>query len=179
MKRLLLLLAILFCWVGCEKEPTPVLVSVVTGEATDITTNSALVQVSMDENDRIDEIGVLCSADSLFQVSTIKNSTQDLTNTTYRFSLSNLAAGTKYFYRAYATSKSSSIYGSTKSFQTKEIELTTSLDNIGVSDESKTYPVEIRSNTEWKAVSNQEWCTVSPEMGTGRDSIYIHVQEGG
>ena len=177
MKRLLLLLAILFCWVGCEEEPTPVLVSVVTGEATDITTNSASVQVSMDENDRIDEIGVLCSADSLFQVSTIKNSTQDLTNTTYRFSLSNLAAGTKYFYRAYATSKSSSIYGSTKSFQTKEIELTTSLDNIGVSDESKTYPVEIRSNTEWKAVSNQEWCTVSPEMGTGRDSIYIHVQE--
>lgn len=177
MKRLLLLLAILFCWVGCEEEPTPVLVSVVTGEATDITTNSASVQVSMDKNDRIDEIGVLCSADSLFQVSTIKNSTQDLTNTTYRFSLSNLTAGTKYFYRAYATSKSSSIYGSTKSFQTKEIELTTSLDNIGVSDESKTYPVEIRSNTEWKAVSNQEWCTVSPEMGTGRDSIYIHVQE--
>ena len=69
MKRLLLLLAILFCWVGCEEEPTPVLVSVVTGEATDITTNSASVQVSMDENDRIDEIGVLCSADSLFQVS--------------------------------------------------------------------------------------------------------------
>ena len=176
MKQFLHLLTILLLLAGCEKEPKPVLVSVTTGEATAITTNSASVQVSMDENDIINEIGVLCSADSLFNTNTIKNSTQDLTNTTYRFALSNLSAGTKYYYRAYAASESSSIYGSTKSFQTKEIELSTSIDNIGITESAKTYPVEIRSNTEWKAVTNQEWCTVSPESGTGRDSIYINVQ---
>lgn len=43
---------------GCEKELQPVQIAVSTGDATNITTNSASIQVSMDKNDLINEIGV-------------------------------------------------------------------------------------------------------------------------
>ena len=65
---------------GCEKELQPVQIAVSTGDATNITTNSASIQVSMDKNDLINEIGVFCSTDSLFNSNTVnKSSIQTIT----------------------------------------------------------------------------------------------------
>lgn len=115
---------------GCEKEPTPIQIAVSTEDATNITTNSASILVSMDKNNIIDETGVLYSTDSLFKSSSINKSyTQEITSTKFNFLLSNLSAGTKYFYKAYASGKSNSVYGVTKSFVTEQIQF-----NINIPD---------------------------------------------
>lgn len=163
---------------GCEKEPSPIQIAVSTGDATNITTNSASIQVSMDKNDIINETGVLCSTDSLFISSTInKSSTQEITSTKFNFLLSNLSSGTKYFYKAYASGKSNSIYGVTKSFMTEQIQLSTSLDNIEANDKESTYKIKISSNSEWTVSSNQNWCGVSPITGSMQDSLSITIKE--
>lgn len=176
MKHILYIFSLLLL-LGCEDDPTPIEVAVSTGDVTNIMTNSASVQVSMDKNDIIDEIGVLCSTDSVFNTSTIKSSTQEITGTRFIFQLSNLTAGSKYFYKAYAYGKSNSIYGITKSFMTEQLQLSTSVNDIEADDKESTYRVEIRSNTDWSTSSNQSWCEVSPDAGTQRDSINIKLKE--
>ena len=159
---------------GCEKELQPVQIAVSTGDATNITTNSASIQVSMDKNDLINEIGVFCSTDSLFNSNTVnKSSIQTITGTHFNFQLSNLSDGTKYFYKAYASGKSNSIYGITKSFTTEQLQLSTSINNIEAGDLENTYSVKINSNTDWHASSNQNWCEVSPNTGTTNSTINI------
>lgn len=159
---------------GCEKELQPVQIAVSTGDATNITTNSASIQVGMDKNDLINEIGVFCSTDSLFNSNTVnKSSTQTITGTHFNFQLSNLSDGTKYFYKAYASGKSNSIYGITKSFTTEQLQLSTSINNIEAGDLENTYSVKINSNTDWHASSNQNWCEVSPNTGTTNSTINI------
>lgn len=171
-----IILALLF--LGCEKEPTPTEIAVSTGEATLITTNSASIQVSMDKNEIIDEIGVLCSTDSLFKSNTInKSCTQEIKDTKFNFLLSNLSSGTKYFYKAYASDKSNSVYGVTKSFTTEQIQLSTSVDNIEANDKESTYKIKISSNSEWTVSSNQNWCGVSPITGSMQDSLSITIKK--
>lgn len=171
-----IILALLF--LGCEKEPTPTEIAVSTGEATLITTNSASIQVSMDKNDIIDEIGVLCSTDSLFKSNTInKSCTQEINDTKFNFLLSNLSSGTKYFYKAYASGKSNSVYGVTKYFTTEQIQLSTSVDNIEANDKESTYKIKVSSNSEWAVSSNQNWCGVSPITGSKQDSLSITIKE--
>lgn len=171
-----IILALLF--LGCEKEPTPTEIAVSTGEATLITTNSASIQVSMDKNDIIDETGVLCSTDSLFKSNTInKSCTQEINDTKFNFLLSNLSSGTKYFYKAYASGKSNSVYGVTKYFTTEQIQLSTSVDNIEANDKESTYKIKVSSNSEWAVSSNQNWCGVSPITGSKQDSLSITIKE--
>ena len=159
---------------GCEKELQPVQIAVSTGDATNITTNSASIQVGMDKNDLINEIGVFCSTDSLFNSNTVnKSSIQTITGTHFNFQLSNLSDGTKYFYKAYASGKSNSIYGITKSFTTEQLQLSTSINNIEAGDLENTYSVKINSNTDWHASSNQNWCEVSSNTGTTNSTINI------
>ncbi|MBP3517171.1 MAG: hypothetical protein J6K31_01945 [Parabacteroides sp.] len=173
MKQILYIFSVLLL-LGCEKELQPVQIAVSTGDATNITTNSASIQVSMDKNDLIDEIGVFCSTDSLFNSNTVnKSSTQTITGTHFNFQLSNLSDGTKYFYKAYASGKSNSIYGITKSFTTEQLQLSTSINNIEAGDQENTYSVKINSNTGWYASSNQSWCEVSPNTGTTNNTINI------
>ncbi|WP_293666670.1 BACON domain-containing carbohydrate-binding protein [uncultured Parabacteroides sp.] len=177
MKQILYIFSLLLLW-GCEDEPTPMQIAVSTGNATNITTNSASIQVSMDKNDIINEIGVFCSTDSLFNSSTVnKSSTQEITGTEFNFQLSNLSAGTKYFYKAYASGKSNSIYGITKSFMTEQVLLSTSVNNIEASDKESIYKVEVRSNADWRTSSDQSWCEVSPDAGIQKDSINIKLKE--
>lgn len=176
MKHILCIFSLLFLF-GCEKEPNPVQIAVSTEDATHITTNSASVQVSMDPNDIINEVGVYCSTDSLFNSSTVnKSSTQEITGTTFNFQLSNLSAGTQYFYKAYASGKSNSIYGLTKSFMTEKIQLTTSIDSISANDKEGTYKVEVLSNTDWRVSSDQNWCVVSPDAGNKQGTISLQLQ---
>ena len=173
MKQILYIFSVLFL-LGCEKELQPVQIAVSTGDATNITTNSASIQVGMDKNDLINEIGVFCSTDSLFNSNTVnKSSTQTITGTHFNFQLSNLSDGTKYFYKAYASGKSNSIYGITKSFTTEQLQLSTSINNIEAGDQENTYSVKINSNTDWHASSNQNWCEVSPNTGTANNTINI------
>lgn len=173
MKQILYIFSVLFL-LGCEKELQPVQIAVSTGDATNITTNSASIQVGMDKNDLINEIGVFCSTDSLFNSNTVnKSSTQTITGTHFNFQLSNLSDGTKYFYKAYASGKSNSIYGITKSFTTEQLQLSTSINNIEAGDLENTYSVKINSNTDWHASSNQNWCEVSPNTGTTNSTINI------
>lgn len=173
MKQILYIFSVLFL-LGCEKELQPVQIAVSTGDATNITTNSASIQVSMDKNDLINEIGVFCSTDSLFNSNTVnKSSIQTITGTHFNFQLSNLSDGTKYFYKAYASGKSNSIYGITKSFTTEQLQLSTSINNIEAGDLENTYSVKINSNTDWHASSNQNWCEVSPNTGTTNSTINI------
>ena len=176
MRQTLYIFSLLFL-LGCEKELQPVQIAVSTGDATNITTNSASIQVSMDKNDLINEIGVLCSTDSLFNSNTVnKSSTQTITGTNFNFQLSNLSDGTKYFYKAYASGKSNSIYGITKSFMTEQLQLSTSINNIEAGDQEDTYTVKINSNTDWHASSNQSWCKVSPNTGTSNSNISILLE---
>lgn len=176
MKHILCIFSLLFLF-GCEKEPNPVQIAVSTEDATHITTNSASVQVSMDPNDIINEVGVYCSTDSLFNSSTVnKSSTQEIIGTTFNFQLSNLSAGTQYFYKAYASGKSNSIYGLTKSFMTEKIQLTTSIDSISANDKEGTYKVEVLSNTDWSVSSDQNWCVVSPDAGSKQGTISLQLQ---
>lgn len=176
MKHILYVFSLLLL-LGCEKEPDPVQIAVSTENATHITTNSASVQVSMDPNEIIDEVGVLCCTDSLFNSSTVnKSSTQEITGTTFSFQLSNLSAGTQYFYKAYASGKSHSIYGLTKSFMTEKIQLSTSVDSIRANDKEGTYKVEVQSNTDWSVSSDQDWCIVSPETGSKQGTISLQLE---
>lgn len=176
MRQTLYIFSLLFL-LGCEKELQPVQIAVSTGDATNITTNSASIQVSMDKNDLINEIGVLCSTDSLFNSNTVnKSSTQTITGTNFNFQLSNLSDGTKYFYKAYASGKSNSIYGITKSFMTEQLQLSTSINNIEAGDQEDTYTVKINSNTDWHASSNQSWCKVSSNTGTSNSNISILLE---
>lgn len=117
MKQALYLLFCLCFILGCEKEPSPIQISISTGSVTDVTPRSVFVQVSIDHQEMVDEVGVLYCTDSLF-TNPIKNCIQDVSGSTYSFKLSNLSSGTRYYYKAYIYGKSHTIYSGIYSFIT-------------------------------------------------------------
>lgn len=145
------------------KEP-----EVKTGDATDITTNSAALHGSLSNLDTKITAGIIVSTSSnLTYENHEKLGEWELGNSEYCYQLKNLYSSTKYYYRAFAYYNDKYYYGDVKSFVTKAPEYNISVNptslNFDYSSGSKS--ISITSNTDWTAKSSASWLTVSKTSG--------------
>ena len=95
---------------------------VATGEATDITKNSAgLSGMLIDSGDQpLREMGIVWGTHERPTVGDNKVEVEDLRQTTFTVTAIGLKASTDYHYRAYAVSNAGTVYGDDKTFRTAE-----------------------------------------------------------
>ena len=113
-KTSLFLLAVILFISGCKKKET---VKLYTDEATQITSNSAVVSGEVRSDVRLDELGVCYGTSANPTVDDkIKTVDSDLTN--FRCKLTNLQEGKTYYARTYAVTKNgNTYYGDVVSFE--------------------------------------------------------------
>ena len=152
--------------------------SVTTGEATEVTTETAILSLSF-KGANINEVGILYSTDEL-----CKDNLQTVSNTSpagdsFNSEVKELQPGTIYYYKAYVKYKNGIIsYGEIRSFLTNEQYLKVSTTTIEATAEGGTYQFEIESkNIDWEISCDQDWCTIDPMSGSGNAIINIIVSK--
>ncbi|GKG71431.1 hypothetical protein CE91St1_05740 [Parabacteroides goldsteinii] len=152
--------------------------SVKTGDATGITTETAILSLSF-EGTNLSEVGILYSTDELCKdnLQTVSNISPSGNN--FSFEVKELDSGTTYYYKAYAKYKNGTIhYGEIKSFQTNEQYLKVSTTTIKAPAEGGTFQFEIEAkNIDWEISCDQDWCTIDIQSGNDNKGINILVQE--
>ena len=179
MKKILyIFLCILILW-SCEENTPPAANKTVinTGDASNITTNSATLSISVNEVGAAKNIGVIWGADDIL-ISNIQTTNVNLSKGEQQINISVSSPGT-YFYKAFAVDKFENyVYGDTKSFLVKEEKrLLISTSSIVADALTKTYTVDINSNTSWNVSSNQTWCKIDPVSGTNNGILNIIVDD--
>lgn len=105
-----------------EPEPEPVITvpTVVTGEVSDITENSAKASISItsDGGAAVTDCGIVWSKEANPTTDLSTKITFDGAEASYTCQLTGLNAGTTYYYRAYATNEAGTAYGEEYSFTT-------------------------------------------------------------
>jgi hypothetical protein len=153
MKRFLLLASILFIFQHCENEEDPSLAEVTTTAITDVThiTASGGGEVLSDGGAKVSVRGICWSTEA---EPTIEDSkTEDGTGIgEFTSPLTNLAGGTVYHVRAYATNKAGTAYGDEIQFTTSPTPTlaavsTTSISNIGPTTASSGGTITSDGNT--------------------------------
>ena len=152
--------------------------SVTTGDATDITTETVVISVSIEGVD-INEIGIMYTTDELCKenLQTVFNS--NIEGNSFRFEISDLSPGTIYYYKAYIKFQNGTIsYGTIKSFQTEEQYLKVSTVMIEASAEEGLYQFDIDAvNVDWEIECNQDWLTIEPMQGNSSAKINLSVMK--
>lgn len=154
-----------------DKEP-----EVKTGDATDITTNSAVLHGSLANVETEVPAGIIVSTSSnLTYENREKTGKSELGNGEYYYQAKNLSSSTKYYYRAFAYYNDKYYYGDVKSFVTKAPEYTLSVSPTSMSFDhsSASKSISITSNTDWTVKSSASWLTVSKTSGTGNASVNL------
>ena len=121
MKRFLLFSLILFFLDSCEKDPFPTVApTITTGGVSNVENTSAIVSMSISDVSNSKEIGVLYGSSSAILASLYaqKGVIVDLKSGNNSATLTGLSNGTKYYYKAYATDGTISVYGDMKDFTT-------------------------------------------------------------
>jgi formylglycine-generating enzyme required for sulfatase activity len=103
-----------------EPEPEITVPSVVTGEASDVTENSATVSITItsDGGAEVTDCGIVWSKEANPTTDLSTKITFDGAEESYTCQLSGLNASTTYYYRAYATNEAGTAYGEELSFTT-------------------------------------------------------------
>lgn len=177
MKHIVFFLILSMVLVGCEDKDPPSLIVVTTGEATNITFESAKINVDLSDTKGVKEIGVVYSTDKDFATSqTVK--VEESLFTKGGFNLVNLLSQTTYYYKGFAADGlKNMVYGKVKKFITKESTLSVSPSQINADYKEGEYQFQITTESEWTVTSNQTWCTVDKTSGKGETTITIHVTE--
>ncbi|MDH6341581.1 hypothetical protein M2480_000962 [Parabacteroides sp. PFB2-12] len=170
---------------GCEDLTAPInpieeepIITVTTGEASDILKNSASVKINVSPIASIKKAGVVWGTDNTLKTNTEDISTTDITSQEVSLTLLNLTDNTDYYYRAYATDFSNkNTYGEVKSFKTGSHQFTVSTTNIEAGYSANDYSFTIHSDITWAITSNQSWCKVQPASGSGNAEIKIQLEE--
>jgi len=105
-----------------EPEPEIFVPTVVTGEVSDVTENSAKVSMNItsDGGAAVTACGIVWAEEPNPTEGLLTKVTFDGTEATYTCQLTGLNAGTTYYYRAYATNEAGTAYGDEYSFTTNE-----------------------------------------------------------
>lgn len=105
-----------------EPEPEIFVPTVVTGEVSDVTENSAKVSMNItsDGGAAVTACGIVWAEEPNPTEGLLTKVTFDGTEATYTCQLTGLNAGTTYYYRAYATNEAGTAYGDEYSFTTDE-----------------------------------------------------------
>lgn len=150
--------------------------SVTTGDASDITYNSATVSLSF-SGANIKEAGIIYTTDELCKDSILIMSNSEFIGSNLKFDLKDIIPGTTYYYKAYIKYQNGKItYGEIKSFHTIEQYLKVSTTMIEATAEGGNYQFEIEAkNVEWEISSDQDWCTINPITGSGNMIINISL----
>lgn len=121
MKQLILFSFILCFLSGCDKDPIPTVApTITTGVASNVLNTTATVGLSIAVVSNSKEVGVFCST-SLIGLSSAdaqKWRAENIKSGENTVSLTGLMLGTTYYYKAYATDGTISIYGDMKTFTT-------------------------------------------------------------
>lgn len=148
--------------------------SVKTGDATEITTETATLSLSF-EGTNLSEVGILYSTDEFCKdnLQTVSNTSPSGNN--FSFEVKELDSGTTYYYKAYAKYKNGTIhYGEIKSFQTDDFEIPISF--IEADFDGGVFNFELNApNIEWEISTEQYWITVIPNKGIGKSTINVHI----
>ena len=152
--------------------------SVTTGEATEVTTETAILSLSF-KGANICEVGILYSTDELCKDNLQTVSKTNPTGDSFNFEVKELQPGTIYYYKAYVIYKNGTInYGEIKSFLTNEQYLRISTTTIEATTEGGTYQFEIEAkNVDWEISCDQDWCTIDPMAGSGNAEINVIVKD--
>ncbi|MDH6341580.1 hypothetical protein M2480_000963 [Parabacteroides sp. PFB2-12] len=185
MKQFITILCSLFLLSGCEDLTPPInpleeepIITVTTGEASDILKNSASVKINVSPIASIKKVGVVWGTDNTLKTNTEDISTTDITSQEVSLTLLNLTDNTDYYYRAYATDFSNkNTYGEVKSFKTGSHQFTVSTTNIEAGYSADDYSFTIHSDITWAITSDQSWCKVQPASGSGNAEIKIQLEE--
>lgn len=148
--------------------------SVKTGEATNITTETATLSLSF-EGTNLNEVGILYSTDELCKDNLQTASKTSPSGNNFSFEVKELDSGTTYYYKAYAKYKNGTIhYGEIKSFQTEDFEI--SISSIDAYFDGGTFEFELNApNIEWEISTKQYWITVNPKKETNKLTVKVHI----
>ena len=148
--------------------------SVKTGDATEITTETATLSLSF-KGSNLSEVGILYSTDELCKdnLQTVSNTSPSGNN--FSFEVKELNPGTTYYYKAYVKYKNGTIhYGEIKSFQTDDFEIPISF--IEADFDGGVFNFELNApNIEWEISTEQYWITVNPNKGISKSTINVHI----
>ena len=168
---------VLIFW-SCEENILPPANKTIinTGDAINITTNSATLSIFINEVGAAKNIGIIWG----------ENDALDSDNQIFNVSLSNgvqqgyisISSPGTYYYKAYAADKYGNyVYGETRSFIIENEKISVSSNSIQAGAIANTYNVSINSNTSWTAISDQNWCKISPNSGMNNGSLSINIDE--
>lgn len=152
--------------------------SVTTGDASDITYNSATVSLSF-SGANIKEAGIIYTTDELCKDNILIMSNSELIDTSLKFDLKDIIPGTTYYYKAYIKYQNGIIvYGEIKSFQTVEQYLRVSTESIEVTAEGGIHNFSIEAkNVEWEITCDQQWCEINPSSGSENAVVNIKIEQ--
>ena len=178
MKRIIYIFLVVLIFWSCEENLLPPANKTIinTGDAINITTNSATLSIFINEVGAAKNIGIIWG----------ENDALDSDNQTFNVSLSNgeqqgyisISSPGTYYYKAYAVDKfGNCVYGEIKSFIIEDEKLTISSNFIQVGAMAGIYSVDISSNTSWIASSDQNWCNISSSIGVNNGSLVISIDE--
>lgn len=151
---------------------------VTTGDANDITFNSATVSLSF-SGVSIQEAGIIYTRDELCKDSILIMSNSNFIGFNLKFDLKDLISGTTYYYKSYIKYENGEItYGEIKSFQTVEQYLKVSTESIEVTAEGGVYNFSIEAkNVEWEITCDQQWCEINPSSGSENAVVNIKIEQ--
>lgn len=150
--------------------------SITTGDALDVTTESAKLTMSFKGTD-IDEAGIVYTTDALCKENLVTVSKANPTDSNLEFAINELDWGTTYYYKAFIKYNKGTIqYGEIKSFQTGDQFLKVSTTTIEAAAEGGTYQFEIEAkNVEWEILCESDWCDFDITSGTIDEKISFMV----
>lgn len=148
--------------------------SLTTGDASNITFDSALLPLSFNGVDII-EAGVVYTTDKscIDNISTISIPAPKETN--LNLAVKNLICGTKYYYKAYIKYKNGNIhYGEIKSFYTNDIEIPISI--IETDLDGGMFEFELNNiNIDWTISTTQYWTSVNTNSNMNKLSVKVYI----
>ena len=159
---------------GCKKKET---VKLYTDEATQITSNSAVVRGEVKSDVLLDELGV-CYGTSANPTINDKTKTADSDLTSFKCQLNNLQENQSYYARAYAvTSRGNTYYGNEVSFETNNEgwpTISISADKTAIANgETVTLTVQADASVD----SRKDISTVAIDIVSNGENVYSTTEE--
>ena len=172
--KILQIVLCVFLGYGCDNV-SPETITLITGEAEEITTNSVIVSVQASSVSAVIKMGVLYSKTSAFESS--KEAVALNISKSEKVAISGLEAGTMYFYKAFASDRNgNTVYGNTATFTTENNSLSLSETNMVISSIGGTHQFGVNSNVSWNASSDQSWCGIVTTTGNGTGNVNFNVE---
>lgn len=113
-------------------------ISVTTGSATDITTNSAIINGTIENVDTPVNVGVLYGTSDNLSIEQDKKVTTT-SKGDFTVTLNDLSAGTSYYYCAFAEVDGKYYYGATNMFTTDRVQISVTIDDARNVEDTKAY----------------------------------------